>query len=160
MRDTPDGVHAALYEGMGALPAFNPDLDRDPLPPAVADLRSRIRAADALVFSTPEYAGDLPGSFKNLLDWIVGDDHPGSMSTKPVAWVNVSTRGGSDAHESLRRVLGYLGADIVAAACTKVPVRGDMIGDDGLVTDDAVVRQLSHTLGTLAEVRRFAGGRS
>lgn len=57
----PDGVSAALYDGMGALPHFNPDHDQDPLPPAVADLRTRIEAADALLFCTPEYAGDLPG---------------------------------------------------------------------------------------------------
>jgi NAD(P)H-dependent FMN reductase len=79
------GLEAVLYEGMGGLPHFNPDDDREPLPGAVADLRSRIRAADAVVFSTPEYAGALPGSFKNLLDWTIGDDQPGSIYQKPVA---------------------------------------------------------------------------
>jgi NAD(P)H-dependent FMN reductase len=38
----------------------------------VADLRRQIEAADAVVFCTSEYAGALPGSFKNLLDWTVG----------------------------------------------------------------------------------------
>ena len=56
-----------------------------------------------MLFSTPEYAGALPGSFKNLLDWTVGDDQPGSMNGKPVAWVNVSPRGAEHAHESLPR---------------------------------------------------------
>ena len=36
--------------------------------PAVAGLRAAIGAAGALLFCTPEYAGALPGSFKNLLD--------------------------------------------------------------------------------------------
>ena len=62
------GVEAVLYEGVSGLPHFNPDDDSDPLPGPVADLRSRIRTADAVVLSTPEYAGALPGSFKNLLD--------------------------------------------------------------------------------------------
>ncbi len=60
---------------------------------AVADLRAQIRRADAVLFSTPEYAGALPGSFKNVLDWTVGDDQPGSMNGKPVAYINVSPRG-------------------------------------------------------------------
>jgi len=68
----PDGVEAVLYEGLDALPHFNPDDDVEPLHPAVAELRAAIDAADALLFSTPEYAGALPGSFKNLLDWTIG----------------------------------------------------------------------------------------
>ena len=40
-----------------------------------------------MLFSTPEYAGALPGSFKNLLDWTVGGGETYGM---PVGWVNVS----------------------------------------------------------------------
>ena len=36
----------------------------------------------------PEYAGALPGGFKNLLDWTVGG---GDLYRKPVAWVDVSS---------------------------------------------------------------------
>jgi hypothetical protein len=68
-------VDARMYEGLAALPAFNPDLDNgDPeiLPPVVRELRARIASAAAILFCTPEYAGTLPGSLKNLLDWTVG----------------------------------------------------------------------------------------
>src|SRR6266699_3994253 len=67
----PDGVTAELYDGLAALPAFSPDQDERPPAPA-ADLRARIAAAGALLFCTPEYAGTLPGSLKNLLDWTLG----------------------------------------------------------------------------------------
>jgi len=83
-------VTAVLYEGLSTLPAFNPDDDREPLPPAPAELRRAIAAADAVVFCTPEYAGSLPGSFKNLLDWTVGG---GEMYGKPTAWINVAAPG-------------------------------------------------------------------
>jgi len=136
---------------MAALPAFNPDVDEDPLPPPVADLRREIREANALLFSTPEYAGGLPGSFKNLLDWTVGDDRPGSIYNKPVAWVNVAARGAPHSHESLRRVLGYVGADIVEPACIEVPVTSDMVREDGLVADHSVRSLLSHSLEILAD---------
>jgi NAD(P)H-dependent FMN reductase len=106
------------------------------------------------LFSTPEYAGDLPGSFKNLLDWTVGDDQPGSIYTKPVAWLNVSPRGARDAHASLRRVLAYVGAIVVEAACAEVPVTSDMVGDDGLIADDAARGALSGAALTLAAACR------
>src|SRR5581483_2560142 len=103
----PDGVTAELYGGLAALPAFNPDDDHDPLPPAVGELRARIAAADAVLFCTPEYAGTLPGSLKNLLDWTVGG---GEMYGKPVGWINVAAEGrGSGAAEHLAIVLGYVG---------------------------------------------------
>jgi NAD(P)H-dependent FMN reductase len=149
----PHSVVATLYEGMAGLPAFNPDLEAEPLPSAVTDLRRQIRDADALLFSTPEYAGALPGSFKNLLDWTVGDDRPGSIFTKPVGWMNVAARGAPHAHESLRRVLGYVGAAIVEPACVAVPVTSAMVGEDGLVEDPLVQRRLAEVLESLARAR-------
>lgn len=119
----PDDVVAVVYERLADLPHFNPDDEVDPLHPAVADLRQQIRTADAVLFSTPEYAGALPGSFKNLLDWTVGDDQSGSIYEKPVAWINASPRGAINAHDSLRKVLGYTGAAIVEPACADLPVR-------------------------------------
>src|SRR4051812_8822342 len=130
-----DDIEAVRYDGVRDLPHFDPDLDVAPLDPAAAELRRQVREADALLFSTPEYAGALPGSFKNLLDWTIGDDQPGSIYEKPVAWINASARGAVHAHESLRLVLSYAHADIVTAACVDVAVHAVEIGDDGLVTD-------------------------
>ncbi len=146
----PEGVDAALYEGLAGLPHFNPDDDAEPLPSAVADLRALVHAADAVVFSVPEYAGAMPGSFKNLLDWLIGDDQPGSIAGKPVAWINASPRGAVNAHDSLRKVLGYASATIVESACTEVPVTGTMIGADGLVADSTTLERITGTVTTLA----------
>ena len=147
------GGVCSLYEGLAELPAFNPDDDRDPLPSAVRRLRAAVHGADALVFSTPEYAGALPGSFKNLLDWTIGDDQPGSIYEKPVAWWNVSPRGARGAHDELRTVLGYAHATIVDDACVDVPVTSDMVGADGLVDDPATRDAIAAALSTL--VPRF-----
>lgn len=68
----PAGARAVIYRRLADLPHFNPDDDCDPLPEPVAEMRSLLRSADAVLLSTPEYAGSLPGSFKNLLDWTVG----------------------------------------------------------------------------------------
>lgn len=147
----PAGVNTTTYEGLSELPAFNPDDDHEPLPMAVVGLRRQIAAADAILFCTPEYAGGLPGSFKNLLDWTVGGEE---VSGKPVAWMNISSiaapTGGTDAYASLSRVLGYLGADIVEPACTRVPMTRDAVGPDGLVTDPDVRLRLAEALAALA----------
>lgn len=145
----PAPVAARLYEGLAGLPAFNPDDDHDPLPPAVAELRQEIAAADAVLFCTPEYAGTLPGSFKNLLDWTVGGVE---IDGTAVGWINVSTSptGAADAHASLRKVLGYVGAVIAEDACVHIPVPRAAIGPEGLIADPAIRVRAADTLTALA----------
>lgn len=155
---SPPEVHTVLYEGLGDLPHFNPDDDVEPLPPAVAALREAIRAADAVVFSTPEYAGALPGSFKNLLDWTVGDDQAGSIYRKPVAWINASPRGAANAHDELRTVLGYVGATVVDEACVHVDVTASMLGDDGLIGDTSTRDAVTSAVRALGAHRAEPAG--
>jgi len=147
-----------LYDELAALPAFNPDHDRAPLPPAVDRLRRAIHDADSVLFCTPEYAGALPGSFKNLLDWTVGDPAAGSMYRKPVAWINASSSGtgARGAHDSLATVLGYVGADIVDAACRHIPVARDAVGADGLIADPEVRDGIAAVVAAL-EKRSVSG---
>lgn len=133
----PEGVTPVLYGGLTDLPAFNPDHEGDQLPPTAADLRREIAAAVAIVFCTPEYAGALPGSLKNLLDWTVGG---GELYEKPVAWLNVAAPGrGTSATATLASVLGYVGAGIVRAACRDIPVPRTAISPDGSVRDPQFV---------------------
>ncbi len=85
----PMGVTVTLYERLGALPAFNPDLDSETatLPQEVAVLRDEVGRSDAIVICSPEYAHGVPGALKNALDWLVGStEFPG----KPVAVINIS----------------------------------------------------------------------
>ena len=148
----PAGVNASRYAGLADLPHFNPDDDFEPLPPAVVDLRAHIKQADAILICTPEYAGALPGSFKNVLDWTVGGVE---TSDKPTAWLNISGHGspagGKLAHDSLRAVLTYTGARIVEAACARIPLARSAIGPDGLVADEEIRAQIAAALAVLIE---------
>jgi chromate reductase, NAD(P)H dehydrogenase (quinone) len=153
----PEGVEAELYDGIAALPHFNPDDDADPLPAPVAGLRARIAAADAVLLCTPEYAGAMPGSFKNLLDWTVGGIE---MYQKPVAWVRASPspERGRLAHESLATVLGYLHSDVVIDACVHIGVAREMVGPDGTIADAGVRHRIAQVLETLAAHVAEGGG--
>lgn len=148
----PAGVATSLYRGMADLPAFNPDDDHGPLPTAVGELRQQLTGADALLVCTPEYAGALPGAFKNLLDWTVGDP---AMSHMAVGWLNVASiaapTGGGGAHAELATVLGYLGADVVQDACVRLPMSRQDVGEDGLVSNPAIRGRLHTALRALAD---------
>jgi NAD(P)H-dependent FMN reductase len=141
-----------LYERMRALPHYSPDDDHDDLPAAVRELRAATGRAEAILVCTPEYAGALPGAFKNLLEWLVGG---GEAYRKPIAWINVSgpaaPSGAADAHDSLRKVVGYLSMEIVEEACVRIPVARGAIGEDGLIADPAIRAPLAQALAALRE---------
>jgi chromate reductase len=148
----PVGVTTELYGGLATLPHFNPDHEGPRLPEPVAHLRAQIRAADAVLLSTPEYAGALPGSCKNLLDWTVGRRPSRSLNGKPVAWINAAPRGAVLAHDSRRHVLGYVGAVVVEPACVAMPLTREEIGPDGLIVSSDLRRTRAATLDELVAV--------
>ncbi|MGD9528016.1 MAG: NADPH-dependent FMN reductase [Pseudonocardia sp.] len=143
----PEGVDVTLWLRLTDVPAFVPDTDGGG--PALQELRHAITAADAVLLCTPEYAGTLPGSLKNVLDWLVGT---GELYGKPVAWTNVAAPGrGTGAEATLAAVLGYVGAVIVEGACRRIPVDRATVGPDGLVADERVRAALAAQLAALAE---------
>jgi chromate reductase len=143
----PEGISTSKFYSLGVLPQFNPDDDHDPLPPTVALLRQVIDEADAVLVCTPEYAGALPGSMKNLLDWTVGGIE---TTDKPCGWINISATGGAaGAHAELGTVLSYTGARVVEQACIRLPVGRNAIGADGLISDSALHEAIVDVLTTL-----------
>ncbi|RVD76894.1 putative flavoprotein [Pseudomonas koreensis] len=126
----PDGVLVRHYEGIGELPHFNPDLLEDP-PEAVIALWSIIGQADGLLFSCPEYARGIPGSFKNMLDWLVSsEEFPG----KPVALFNASPRA-SHAQAALRLVLDTMSARIIEEASMTVNLLSSRLSAESIAAD-------------------------
>ena len=147
------GLDAQMYEGLTALPLFIPE--QQPVPPPVRDLLDQITAADAVLFCTPEYAGGLPGSLKNLLDWTIAG---GELYGKPVAWLDVANPGrGAGSHAQLTTVLGYVGARVVADACAHLPMRRTA---HAVALDTEAVPELQRAVGALLAAIRGAPARA
>ncbi|MFR9749780.1 NADPH-dependent FMN reductase [Nocardia sp. 004] len=127
---------AHVYTELGALPHFDPDVEAVQPPEIVNELRRAIDASSAMLICTPEYAGSLPGTFKNLLDWTIGGNE---VAGKPTAWINASGNAtkAAGAHAMLRTVLTYTGANIVEEACRHIPIGRADIGPDGEVATQA-----------------------
>ncbi|WP_433307042.1 NADPH-dependent FMN reductase [Actinoplanes sp. CA-030573] len=143
-RFAPAGISAALYDGLRDLPAFEPGEGPDP----VRFLRLQVAAADAVLFSTPEFAGSMPGSLKNLLDWLVDG---GDLTGRPAAWLSVATPGQDDgACAALETVLAHAGAKVLHAACVRIPLSQAALDGEGTVADPQLHQALLDTLQTLA----------
>jgi chromate reductase len=145
-RLAPPTVVVTLYDGLATLPPFNPDRDdEDPPDPAVAALREQLRAADGVLISTPEYAHGVPGSLKNLLDWVVGS---GELVDKPVALLHASRS--PWALGSLRETLTVMSARLVAGSIT-VALGSNRIDVAGVLADPALAGSIGAALAAFAD---------
>jgi chromate reductase, NAD(P)H dehydrogenase (quinone) len=144
----PTGVRVALYNGLGTLPLFNPDLDEEGAfaPNTVRTLRDLIDAADALVISSPEYAHGVPGALKNALDWLVSAPE---MPGKPVAVLNASARS-THAHAALVETLATMSGAVSAEASVTVPLDGRRLGAGAMTADADLAARLEAAVAALA----------
>lgn len=113
--ELPGGATLELYDGLADLPPYDQDVEED-TPAAVAALRDAILVADAVLFSSPEYNGSIPGQLKNAIDWLSRQAVGAPLRGKPVAVMGTSTGqfGGVWGQAELRKVLGIVGARVVA----------------------------------------------
>ena len=146
----PTDVTMTFYQGLGGLPHFNPDLDVEPLPAAVRDLREQVGAAAGLLICSPEYARGVPGSLKNALDWLVsGSEFP----DKRIALFNASQRS-VHAQESLRLTLRTMSGRLIEEACITVPLLGTRLDAPGIATHEAFGPQIRAALAAFVAAIR------
>jgi NAD(P)H-dependent FMN reductase len=143
----PEGVEINVYDGLGDLPHFNPDLEGAE-PPSVQDFWAQVRASDGMLLSTPEYAHGVPGVLKNALDWLVGDTE---FSGKPVALLNASPRA-TYAHASLLETLTVMSARIVSEASLTVSLLGKNFAEADIAVHPEIAGVLRAAIVAFARV--------
>ena len=110
----PPGAELEVYLDLALIPPFNEEYEDDP-PATALDLREQIAAADALLFSTPEYNASIPGVLKNAVDWASRPFPDNALRDRPAAVIGTSTGlfGAVWAQAELRKVLRYAGAHVL-----------------------------------------------
>jgi len=75
---------------LASLPLYNEDVEKQGDPAPVAALKDAIRAADALLFVSPEYNYGIPGVLKNAIDWASRPPGKSPLTGKPAAIMGAS----------------------------------------------------------------------
>lgn len=115
---TPD-MQIIIYNGLGALPIFNQDLEGDNTPESVLEFCQAIDSCDGLVISSPEYVRAIPGGLKNAIDWLVSRQE---VMSKPIALAHASHRG-DDMLLSLRVVLATVSERFTEEVFLRIPLQ-------------------------------------
>jgi chromate reductase len=131
----PDGLKLEIVE-IGGLEPYNQDLDAMP-PAGWTAFRQHIRAADAVLFVTPEYNRSMPGVLKNAID--VGSRPYGSSAWdgKPGGVITVSpgALGGFGANHHLRQSMVFLNVPMMQQPEAYLGSAGDAFGENGEPTE-------------------------
>jgi len=133
----PEGLKLQIVE-IGDLPFYNEDKEADP-PAQWVEFRKQVRAADAVLFASPEYNRSVPAALKNAID--VGSRPYGSsvFTGKPAAVVTISPGaiGGFGANHHLRQSLVFLDMPVLQQPEAYLGGVAKWFDDKGELTDES-----------------------
>jgi chromate reductase len=145
----PEGARIEVFE-LDGIPAFNQDEEKQP-PQKVAELKQKIKAADAVLLVTPEYNYGLPGVLKNAIDWASRPYGDNAWNGKPVAIMSaaMSMGGGIRAQYQLRQCFVFLNMEAVVQPEVAINNVGERFDEQGNLKDETskkLIRQLLQNL--------------
>lgn len=145
-------LHVVDLQG---IPVFNQDEEKTP-PPAVVEFKQRIRAADAILFATPEYNYSVPGVLKNAIDWASRPYGDNAWVGKPAAIMGVSigNLGTARAQYHLRQILVAFDMPVVSQPEVMIGHAVERFDSLGKLTDEPTRRHVEKLLAALVQLAR------
>jgi chromate reductase len=137
------------------LPGFDQDRELDP-PQKVVELKRSIRAADGLLFVTPEYNYSVPGVLKNAIDWASRPYGDSAWKGKPAAIMGASVGaiGTARAQYHLRQMFVFLDVFAVNQPEVMIGKAEERFDREGNLTDDSTRELIGKLLESLVDWTR------
>lgn len=117
---------------IGDLPLYNQDDEANPIE-SVTRFRGEIKAANGLIFVTPEYNRSIPGVLKNALDQGSRPFGQNAWVGKPAAILGISNGaiGTALAQQHLRNILAYLDVPTLGQPEAFIQMKDGLFDDKG-----------------------------
>lgn len=133
---------------IGDFPAYNSDI---PIPDSIQKFKNKIKEADAILFSLPEYNYSVPGFIKNAIDWASRPYGDNSFEDKPAAIMSESggINAGSKAQYHLRQIFVFLNMHALNKPEVMVPNAKEMFDEKGNLTDEHTKEKIKELLVAL-----------
>lgn len=155
----PEGVEIEIYD-ISQFPPFNQDVDGDP-PQMVTDLKAAIRAADAVIFSSPEYNYSVPGHLKNVIDWASRPYGDSAWDGKPALIMGASMGPIATARMQyhLRQIMVFLNMHPLNKPEVMIGMAQNKFDENGDLTDESTREFLEQAVAALVHwTRRLRSG--
>ncbi len=146
----PEGVTIDVFD-IGQLPLFNQDLEKDP-PAAVLQLKAQIRAADAILFATPEYNYSITGVLKNAIDWASYPFNDNALKHKPAGIMGTGgIYGTARAQLALRQIFVFTETYAMLKPDMIITHAWEKFDAEGNLKDESIRERMGPFLASLVE---------
>ncbi|HVC53835.1 MAG TPA: NADPH-dependent FMN reductase [Stellaceae bacterium] len=153
----PPGMEVTVAD-ISQIPLYDEDVRAQGFPAPVETLRQQIKAADALLFSCPEYNYSMSGVLKNAIDWASRPpDQP--FAGKPAAIIGAAAgmAGSARAQGDLRRSMVFLDMHPVNKPEVLIGQAQTKFDADGRLTDEVGRNLIRDLMANLANWARLIG---
>lgn len=152
----PRGVGLDIFT-LAGIPPYNADVQSQGDPEAVADLKQRIAAADAVLIATPEYNYSIPGVLKNAIDWVSRPPKISPLRKKAVGIIGASSgeSGTMRGQLAIRQVFVFLDSYVMAQPELRVTNAGQRFDAEGTLIDQELRERLRVYLAALIDWARL-----
>lgn len=143
---------------IGSLPLYNQDDEANPVE-AVKRLKDDIKAAQGVLFVTPEYNRSIPGVLKNALDHASRPYGQSAWAGKPAGVIGVSPGaiGSALAQQHLRNILAYLDMPTLGQPEAFVQAKEGLYDEGGNIGDASRKFLQGWMDSYVAWVKKYAG---
>ena len=147
----PEGAALEIFE-LDGIPGFNQDEEQNP-PAKIVELKKRVRAADAILFVTPEYNYSVPGVLKNAIDWASRPYGDSAWDGKPAAIMGASIGNIATARAQyhLRQMFVFLNIFPLNQPEVMIGNAAERFDENGNLTDETTKDYIRKLLQSLVE---------
>ena len=147
----PDNSSLEIFE-LDGIPPFNQDTEKD-MHEKVRKFKSKIREADAILISTPEYNYSVPGVLKNAIDSASRPYGDNPFDGKPVAIMSASIGmlGGARAQYHLRQIFVFLNMYPINRPEVMVNFAADKFDSNGNLSDETSQKLIGELIQNLVD---------
>ena len=162
MAEAPPSLECRIVE-IGDLPLYNEDLDEGKPPDSWARFRADIKAADAVLFVTPEYNRSVPGCLKNAVDVASRPAGESMLAGRPAAVVSVTpyNLGAFGANHAIRQTFVFLNMPVMQQPEAYIARAGELFDAKGNLTSDETREFIRKFMAAFAQwIDRNRGSRT
>jgi chromate reductase len=147
----PGNSSLEIFE-LDGIPPFNQDTEKD-MPEKIREFKSKIKGADAILISTPEYNYSVPGVLKNAIDSASRPYGDNPFDGKPVAIMSASVGmlGGARAQYHLRQIFVFLNMYPINRPEVMVNFATDKFDSNGNLMDETSKKLISELIQNLVD---------
>jgi chromate reductase, NAD(P)H dehydrogenase (quinone) len=141
--NAPEGVAVEILDYSDFV-VYNQDFEAD-FPSNVTSIKSKIKSADGVIISTPEYNRTIPGPLKNFIDWTSRPYGDSAWNEKPVFIASASggSLGGALASMNLHQAFVYLNARVMGQPEFYMNHATSKFDEQGILTDEETKKHIA-----------------